>query len=282
MSKRGQVRVGTREGSKDPDYKDFKKIVVLTPSSKYGSIGPYVLKDEGQLFENIYQFSRLYEKVPKSSQRYSRFDQKIIWDHPAEVHVDWYQKGNQGMEDKEGIQGMEENKKGRITEAYWDWRNKGKSNDYAVRYPVGIKNNGQNILGALWHCPEYIEKTGTRGSSPYAHRIELPPGYVLLDYLEARRIIYFPLYRRLVQSERQFLQLKKWLAEGINLLIIEVDGPIEKDLPYYRKKYHVKADFIDHRTILINQENLDIMITDLKNRAGHGYALAAELLGLKT
>lgn len=50
-------------------------IVVMTKSSKYGQLGPYVLQDEdGSIMENIWQFSKCYEKVPQSTQRYSRWD----------------------------------------------------------------------------------------------------------------------------------------------------------------------------------------------------------------
>lgn len=57
-SKMGEVRVGTRlyNGGKyyDPSYPGFTPIIVLTKSSKYGSLGPYVLRDEkGRIFENI-------------------------------------------------------------------------------------------------------------------------------------------------------------------------------------------------------------------------------------
>lgn len=117
------IRIGRCKcGSKrvDPTYPGFTNIVVLTKSaSKYGVLGPYVLaNEEGHIFENIWQFSKVYASVPKSVQRYSRFDPTIIWDHPAEVHV----------------------KNGCLTPEYMAWRQKGMEAKYPIRYPVGQKD----------------------------------------------------------------------------------------------------------------------------------------------
>lgn len=55
------IRVGRRQYSKggsytDPSFPGFTPIIVLTASSEYGSLGPYVLKDSnGFNMENIYK-----------------------------------------------------------------------------------------------------------------------------------------------------------------------------------------------------------------------------------
>ena len=119
------IRVGrtiyNKDGSyKHPSFDNFTSIVVLMKShSKWGDLGPYDLKDEkGRIFENVWQFSKVYEKVPKTVQRYSRYNKKVIWDHPAETHI----------------------KNGKITEEYKAWRKKGMNNKYHLRYPVGFHN----------------------------------------------------------------------------------------------------------------------------------------------
>ena len=122
--KRGEIRVGRivyQQGkSIHPSYDGFTPIVVLTKSSKYGSLGPYVLQNEKeQIMENIWQFMKVYETVPQTKAKYSRWNSTIIWDHPAEVHVD---------------------NGGKILDSYWSWREKGLINKYPVRYPVGMKN----------------------------------------------------------------------------------------------------------------------------------------------
>lgn len=77
-----------------------------------------------------------------------------------------------------------------------------------------------------------------------------------------------------------FIKLQKMLAKGINLLIIEIDGPHQESLNYYKEQYHVNDYFIQQDTMLINQDHLDIVLNDVKHAFGHGYCLAACLLNL--
>lgn len=116
----GEIRVGRIKYNTGkpvyPSYEGFTPILVLTKSSEYGELGPYLLKDEdGVIMENAWQFRKLYPWVPKSRQPYSRFDNTIIWSHPEETHV------------TDGVP----------NEKYWAWREKGFRCEYPVRYPVG-------------------------------------------------------------------------------------------------------------------------------------------------
>ena len=83
---------------------------------------------EGVNFENLWQFSKVYQTVPAVKQTYSRYDNRIIWAHPAETHVD---------------------AKGEILPAYWKWRSKGFAAENAIRYPVGYGHR-HTCLYALW------------------------------------------------------------------------------------------------------------------------------------
>lgn len=120
------IRVGTikyKNGKKVfPNVDNYEIIEVMTPSTKYGKLGPYSLtvKYDGidnVNMENAWQFSKIYKSVPYSIQKYSKYDNTIIWEHPAEEHID---------------------ENDNITKKYWDWRRKGMLNKYAVRYPVGF------------------------------------------------------------------------------------------------------------------------------------------------
>lgn len=118
------IRVGRRiyKNGKyvDPVFEDYTNIVVMTASTKYGELSPYSLKNEdGVILENLWQFSKVYKNVPKSIQKYSRYDNTIIWSHDAEIHVD---------------------EKGDLTDQYWTWRDKGMKCVYPVRYPVNYNN----------------------------------------------------------------------------------------------------------------------------------------------
>lgn len=219
----------------DPSFENFTPIVVLMNShSKYGSLGPYILKDnKGRIFENIWQFSKIYKDVPATVCRYSRWNNMIIWNHPAEIHID---------------------AKNETTPKYWAWRKKGKYCKYAIRYPVGF-NHRHKCVGTVHN------------------------GNVI-DYIEARKQLYTPLYIELVSKQQVFKELKKRLNNGENLLIIEVDGPHQEDLDYYREKYNVSKKFIENNTVLATKENLSILINDSKYPFGHGYCLAMALLDM--
>ena len=118
---KGLIRVGRIIYEKGkpihPSYPGFTSIVVMTKSSPYGDLGPYVLKNEkGQIMENIWQFQKLYPWVPEVKEVFSpRFDRTVVWEHPRETHIT----------------------KGEPNEKYWAWREKGLNNDLPVRYPVG-------------------------------------------------------------------------------------------------------------------------------------------------
>lgn len=238
---RGKIKVGTitYEGKKQifPKVPNYTSIVCLTPSTKYGSLGPYVLCDEmGRLIENVWQFSKVYKKVPKTKQVYSRWDSRVIWDHHEEVHTDSSNNPNKN---------------------YWEWRKKGMECKDPIRYPVGKKARGM----CLYSIPEHDKNKR-------------------LNYIDARKEIYCRVYTNSVRGAPQFHELKKRIDSGENLLIIEVDGPRQESLEYYKEKYNVDNDFIVNDTIDVTKENLDIMLNDDKHSFGHGYCLAAALLGI--
>ena len=128
------IRVGRRIYTKngqfiDPEMDGFKQIFVLTKSYKdWWELSPYALKnDKDQIMENVWQFSKVYKDVPKRTAKYSRYDDRIIWQHPAEVHM---------------------NEDGTLKPEYWAWREKGMAAEDAIRYPVGFyhRHNCQYAL----------------------------------------------------------------------------------------------------------------------------------------
>lgn len=234
-----------------PSYQGYTSIVVMTKSSAYGSLGPYELKtEEGHIFENVWQFSKVYEIVPKSKEVYTQIHRVLAWEHPMEIHI----KGEY------------------YTPEYWAWRQKGFNNPIAVRYPVGRAN---------MHRCKFAIPYETKGSTDDT----LVPVSSIehLDYIQSRKRTYLPLYINLVQDKAQFIELKRRLQQGENLLIIEVDGPHEESLQYYKDTYQdqgVDDTFIQKDTMLATPENLKIMLNDKKHPYGHGYCLCVALLGL--
>lgn len=242
----GKIRVGTRVYSKgtftDPDLEGYTPIVTLTKSSPYGSLSPYLLKtSNGILLENYYQFSKVYEKVPTSIQRKNRYDNTIIWAHPAETHVE----------------------NGHPNRKYFRWRRKGMSTQDPIRWPVGKV--------ASRRCLFSIHEDELQHSLDPKSR---------LSYVEARKQIYLRSYLEAVVKEDQFKELQERLVGGENLLIIEVNGPHQESLKYYVDTYGVSNLFFQHSTVQATKRNLKILINDTKHPFGHGYCLAAALLGI--
>jgi hypothetical protein len=247
----GKIRVGTckfkKAGRIDPSFENYTPIVVLTKSSEYGDIGPYCLKNsKGQIMENIWQFSKVYQKVPNVSIPYNRFDKNSTWEYDEEIHMD---------QDK------------KLNKKYWKWRKTGMNFNYPVRYPVGHKVRHE-CIGAIFN-----EENPSKNDSPFEYND------VFLNYIESRKKIYAPVYIDLVKKENRFKSLQERLKKGENLLIIEVDGPKEESLDYYKKTYKVGDDFIVLDTIEVNEKNMKIMLNDSKHAFGHGYCLGIALLG---
>jgi len=242
------IRVGRvhYQGNKQvvPQYDGYSPVVVLTKSSRYGSLGPYELRnDAGQIMENIWQFSKLYSSVPAVSVPYTRWNRKIVWSWPAEQHVDPLTQ--------------------MPTPAYWNWRHHGMNNPDPVRYPVGMKHRNA-CLGAIHRTISSANSTA-------------PPQ--LLDYVQARQAIYEPVYTDLVRRQRQYAELLDRLEHGEHLLICETDGPHQESLPYYQSQYpNVPHNFIENHTMLATEESLNLMLHDTQHAYGHGYCLARALL----
>lgn len=234
----------------DPTYNNFENIVVVMKShSIYYPLSPYYLVDnKGRNMENYWQFSKVYKTVPKTEQKKSRYDSTIIWSHPSETHIDV-------------INGQD-----KINDKYKNWREKGMRCTEPIRYPVGY-NNRHTCIGAL---PYKIDING--------NELDEINDEKYLTYIEARKCIYVKKYCELVKKEPLFNMLKQKLANGINLLIIDVDGPHQESLPYYQTKYNVNCDFIQKDTVLINKTSIDILLNDSKHPFGHGYCLAMALL----
>lgn len=235
----------------DPEYPGYTPILCLTKSTPYGDLGPYVLKtSEGQIMENIWQFSKIYDNIPRSIQRYSRYDNRIIWNWPDDRFTTM----------------MEGSKY--ITPNYWTWRNAGMNANMPIRYPVGFNQEARSsCIGALNLPANWSTDSNTDIES-----------FNVLDYIESRKQIYLPLYCSLVKSRPKFKKLKRRLEQGENLLIIEVDVAYQNSLPYYQETYGVGEDFIVNNTMEVNEESIRIMLNDPRHPFGHGYCLSMALL----
>jgi hypothetical protein len=137
-------------------------------------------------------------------------------------------------------------------DAYWTWRQKGMRNQYAVRYPNGFEGRRKCI------CSIHIVGDQT----------------FRLSYIEARKQIYCAEYVRLAPRTDAFKQLKSLLNQGSSLQIIEVDGPDPSlTFPPYDQISKEKPG------LLITEETIRMLVNDERKPFGHGYVIAALLLG---
>jgi len=239
------IRVGRRKyesnGSfTDPAYEGYTPILCLTKSSPYGEIGPYLLKDDK---------GRIMENIWQFSKVYQQVPAVKLFKSRYDKTIIWEHPAE-----------THTNSKGKPNEKYWAWREKGMIAPEAIRYPVGFGN---------MHTCLYALKENADGTMSEP-----------LDYIEARKQIYLPLYCSMVKTKPKFIELKKRLDKGEKLLIIEVDGPHQESLSYYKEEYQVPNNFITNSTIRVTEVNMQIMLNDPKHPFGHGYCLALALLGV--
>jgi len=247
-----KIKVGKMTGPSYTKIEGYTPIVVTTRSrSTWYNLSPYYLKtNEGYIMENVWQFSKVYPVTNKSTQYRSRWDKTVIWSHPREVHY----------------------KNDALTPEFFQWRAKGFKHSEPVRYPMGYANKHRCVF-AVKPTLKLGEITSLKEEDK-------------LNYIDARKQIYMPLYNFLAKKTVEFKDLQKLVASGEKILIIDVDGPHEESLPYYEEKYKslVSKDFIWKNFIKdgamdATPENLSIMMNDPKHPFGHGYCLAAALLG---
>ena len=262
----GKIRVGRilhnrQKGKKMFAVTDGYTNIVVTShnKSKLGhSLSPYILADEkGRLMENIWQFSKIYPQVAQQKQK--------TWTHDAEVHVLNYKK----------LGYLDQSK---ITPDYWKWRAKGINHKHPVRYPNGYGGK-EKCICALWSAKNNILAELDDIEDEYAEMEQL-------DYIEARKRIYVPLYIKLAKQNAEFAELRKKLENGENLQILDVDGPddtiYEKNgkipAPYDTMTQGIHGVTSEVGSIEITEENIKLLLNDPTQPFGHGYCLAVTLL----
>lgn len=266
----GSIYVGRREyifkrGKQtfvDHVAKGTHPVLCLTPSTEFGSLSPYVMRDEnGNLLENAWQFRKIYKTVPDVETSFSKYEpDKIIWKREAERHVD--------------------EKTGKVLDAYWRWRLAGISNEYPVRYPVTFRRRGE-CQSLIYLSPE--EEAGLQaGLFPDLNLNGKEDGSDprFLGIVDARKKVYVPLYEQCIARTRprKYLELLEMVKQGRSITIVEVDGPKQSLLDHYKETHGVPDDFIREDVMLATDYNLDIMLKDTKASYGHGYCLARCLL----
>lgn len=139
-----------------------------------------------------------------------------------------------------------------ILAAYWAWRRKGMNNPHAVRYPNGFKHRAE-CVACLWVVDGKLE---------------------WLDYIAARKHVYCGEYTRLAPPHPEFKKLQALLQSGVNLQLVEVDGP-DPQLDFY--PYDALSS--ESPGLIIDETVIRALLNDDRKPFGHGYVIAALLLG---
>lgn len=264
----GQIRIGTRQYKRDGTYTDpsfpgFIPIVCLTASTKYGSLGPYIVKvteegpDKGALIENVWHSKKVLPKIPAAFEKISRYNPTVAWQYPA-------------------VNNLVNNTTGEVDMKQWiEWSTKLCHNPYPIRYPFSF--NPAVRATTLGIIP--LEKIAAYRLNPESVKINAKTD--LLGIADGRKQVYFYYYMSAVKLQPQYQELKQLLEQGKNLLIIDVDGPRQESLPYYIEKYKVADNWIENHTVLWTLENARIFLNDPKHSCGHTFGLPACLFGLE-
>lgn len=271
VPKFGTIRVGRIRGRMEPGKKypvteGYLNVVVTSHNqTKLGhSLSPYVLADSrGRIMENLWQFAKIYPRVTKQTQP--------DWTWETEVHC---VAPPTGPALAKAI-GSEQKPKVKPTDEYWEWRQTGMEHDKPIRYPNGFKGKADCIC-VLWPASGALDDA----TNPHAPMLQL-------GYVDSRKKVYVGLYAMMAKKNAEFAQLRKMLEEGQNLQILDVDGPdIDRatkngvvKAPYDQIPSGVHGETSGVGSIEINEANIRALIEDTDQPFGHGYVLAALLLG---
>ncbi len=255
-----RISKGVASREKRISSEDTIEIDVMTSSTsttlkdedgeKYSffELSPYRLTDEnGIFFENLWQFSKVFLNPIPVKEKLSKYNPFVVWEYsPPTPHL---------------------NTKTLLpTEEWWEWRNRGFFNAYPVRYPNSYSQKSK-VAYTYW--------SGDYLSPPSEENKYLP-----LSYIRARKDVYLSKYTSLIEDTREFAFLKK-ISLKKDIIIREVDCFYNSDRNYYLEKYPSLEDTISEDGLFeCSVETLKIMLNDSLHSFGHGYGLAAHLLGV--
>jgi hypothetical protein len=240
------IRVAKIKGYYVPKTEGYTNIIVKTlkDSGKWAPLSPYYLKDSlNRIMENIWQYSKIYQKVSAQKSLLHKNSNLVVWEYPEETHVT----------SDNNLKSGEIFKYEQITKEYWNWREKGMKNKYAVRYPNGFYGRDQCLTSI------FIDEKG---------QVEF------LDYITSRIKVYCRLYLYLIENNSEtkplLTELRIAYQKGEKLQICDVDGPTYDD--YY------PYNTVENSSIELSPEKVIKMLFNTRQPFGHGYVLAALIM----
>ena len=161
-------------------------------------------------------------------------------------------------------------------------------------YPdIGHVNSDDDVPTAKWYAFRqnvYTQEKGVRhpsctksssiafvddkGHNHYKYHVpkfslyDIGNGDQKLDYIEARKLAYVPIYAKLIRTSKSFKEMMKMVDRGEKLQILDLDGPRDGDL-HGLKTHLITVDLLKNK------------INDKSAPFGHGYIVAALLAGIE-
>lgn len=155
---------------------------------------------------------------------------------PCELHGPYVSKNMENAWQYSKLYLCHADASGRPTQEFWRWARAGWNDARARRYPMG---KGARPLCSVWF------------QSIWERELQL------LNYIEARKQIYVPLYAEGVQKTHGWQKLRELYASGARIALRDFDG-------------------YDHRAL---GKTLTEVLNDPERKMGHAFVLAMLLLG---
>lgn len=221
-------------------------IIQLTRDKEYVPFRTYNVKTTGGvLVHNMLGFSILYEKVSPRVEFLTPISSKIIWEHPGEKHVEQ-------IVNKDVVENI-------VLPSYSEWRNKGFMNPYPVLMP-----SGNYQFKKVCSIDNFGQKISIRN---------------------AKIRYYLNPYKEYAKDLPIFLELKRRLLNGENIILVEYTNPNKYNTSYYinslRKAGKHTDDVIGEEWLTINSDTIDCLMADDNYLLSSSIGLAFSLLDIQ-
>lgn len=229
----------------------YKTINVLKwKNSKWKSLCPYYMKTDGCerhanpgniLFENYYQGSKVYDVVYANEVYASRY-------HVNNPNHLWW-KFNPVSKCGDAL--TNDTSPTLDYDLYFRWRE------------------------SVWGCSQpirYPNKKHNAGRTKFTMFIDSDGNETRMDYITARRQLYYAEYVRLAKQTAEYNELLEMLLRGETIMICEIDVPAN----HKRGEYGVGCDAYNVCNVDLNK--LNACLVDTQEAFGHGLCLAHSLL----
>ena len=261
-NQRGRIRIGRiatidEKGRKFPITLGYMNIVVehRNKTKLGGNLHPSRVKYNDIIFSNIWNFSKIYEKLPAQNRR--SVTGKNGWKYNAQIFT-------QHNLDKLYLKTLNENMdiNDFILKEYWCWREKG------INFSESVYNPDTKYH--LWPIQSETNSNETNLEIIKNMDNEHYPAKLLTE-LDARKRIYQKIYTALIQNNDEFITLKKMINDGYNIQLLANDIT-----DIYTEKGVYGEDGVG--SFEVNMNMLSQLILDPDITISHVYILSMALL----